>query len=679
MLRLPSFFQSGMILQQQVPFKVRGIAKPSVPVRIQLRREPFDNRPVSPLDQQYGLVFDEEVEADASGLFEMAVPAPEASFDPHELTVQTPSKSIRLTDVLFGEVWITGGQSNMQMPLSAVQSQSEIETMANLFYVRVLTQSLTGIGRKMPHYQYHPADDICEAQWLRGDQPEDMADISAIAFSFARSLHLSLQIPVAVVETALGGSCIHAWISRQSIDADEQLRQHVIDMGFYRSENDWDLSRDWENAQYQPAALYNNKIAPLRAMIAKGVLWYQGESDYQYPEYYKTALPALVSDWQSVFRPSGSRDLAFLIVQLAPYYYGHRHFYQLAEFNEMLTSVKHQLNNPSALIPVYDLPLDYENAPEEWRHPLHPTAKTVIGQRLAKTACGLLYQQKAPLSAPECSNIEIVGNKMLLTFSHVGEGLRQKDQDGRLRGFTICGPDRVFLEAEARILYGVRVMVWNDQIDDPQAVAYAFSDMNQESNLISRDNLPVVPFRSDRFQAHYQAPIEWLHCESLNIWCSPKLEQMHQTGWHPRWRIDRGAGDLVVEWANKTEGAGSLHFTYQTDEQNQVSLEPVLTYASQFPPLNLSHITHISVNLFNPNQQMKRVSIALAAGSDKQTLQDVQKPVVLVSALRWQTITFPITHIESKDQVHRLVLVIEDRKGKGDLYIDQFELICRDG
>jgi hypothetical protein len=71
-----------------------------------------------------------------------------------------------------------------------------------------------------------------------------MADISAIAFSFARSLHLSLQIPVAVVETALGGSCIHAWISRQSIDADEQLRQHVIDMGFYRSENDWDLSRD---------------------------------------------------------------------------------------------------------------------------------------------------------------------------------------------------------------------------------------------------------------------------------------------------------------------------------------------------------------------------------------------------------------------------------------------------
>ncbi|MDD3930988.1 MAG: hypothetical protein PHT04_02330, partial [Eubacteriales bacterium] len=96
MLRLPSFFQSGMILQQQVPFKVRGIAKPSVPVRIQLRREPFDNRPVSPLDQQYGLVFDVEVEADASGLFEMAVPAPEASFDPHELTVQTPSKSIRL-------------------------------------------------------------------------------------------------------------------------------------------------------------------------------------------------------------------------------------------------------------------------------------------------------------------------------------------------------------------------------------------------------------------------------------------------------------------------------------------------------------------------------------------------------------------------------------------------------
>ncbi|MDW7658644.1 MAG: sialate O-acetylesterase, partial [Bacillota bacterium] len=432
---------------------------------------------------------------------------------------------------------------------------------------------------------------------------------------------------------------------------------------------------DWETAHYQPAALYNSKIAPLLSVAVRGVLWYQGESDYQYPEYYKSALQALVKDWNRVFRPVNKKGLAFLFVQLAPYYYGHKSFTRLAEFNEMLVSVRHALTCPTALLPVYDLPLDFAGAPEDWRHPIHPTTKLPIGQRLEQMALGLLYQRKAPHSAPECTDIEIVGNKMLLSFDPIGEGLRLSGSGDRLRGFSICGSDRVFVEAQARILYGVRVMVWHDQIKDPQAVTYAFADMNHEANLISRDHLPVVPFRSDRFASRYCPPTEWTHCESLQVWCCPDQDDVAKTGWLPRWRVERGQGDLVVEPANKAEGDGSFFLRYGTDAHMEVGLEPLLQYASLFPPLDLSDYAAVSLSLFNTDQHMKAVRLAVAAGADKEALLVLPDRFVVIPALRWQHFTFSIKSLPGRSQTYRLVLVFEDKKKKGELYIDKINLV----
>jgi sialate O-acetylesterase len=679
MLWLPAYFQSGMVLQQQVPFIVRGRSRPSVSIKVMLERRPHDGRAVSPLDSQYGILFDRAVKSGADGRFQIEVPASEATFDPHELTVTAGEEKISLRDVLFGEVWIAAGQSNMQMPLRAVQTQAETNDLANLYYVRILSQSASGLGKNRPYYTSDPADDLCEAEWQRGDHPQAMSGVSAAGFSFVRKLHLDLKIPVALIETALGGSCIHSWISRASIDADDMLRRHLVETGFYRDETDWDKSEDWETTQYQPAALYNSKIAPLHFVAARGVLWYQGESDYQYPEYYKAALQTLVKDWHRVFRPVNRKGLAFLIVQLAPYYYGHKSFTRLAEFNEMLASVRHALTCPAALLPVYDLPPDYIEASEDWRHPIHPTTKLPIGQRLEQMALGLLYQRKAPQSAPECTNIEIVGNKMLLSFDQIGEGLRLSGSGDRLRGFAICGSDRVFVEAQARILYGVRVMVWHDQIRDPQAVTYAYADMNLEANLISRDHLPVVPFRSDRFASRHFPPAEWTHCESLQVWCCPDQADVNMTGWLPRWRIERGQGELAVEPANKTEGDGSFFLRYRTDAQMEVGLEPLLHYASLFPPLDLSDYAAISLSLFNTDQHMKAVRLAVAAGTDSETLRVLPERFVVLPTLRWQQFTFQIKTLPERNKTHRLVLVFEDKKKKGDLYIDKINLVRHSG
>ncbi|MEA4888083.1 MAG: sialate O-acetylesterase [Clostridiaceae bacterium] len=677
LLWLPSFYASGMILQQQVPFHLHGQAEPGCEVRIQLERVPFDGRSYSPLDSQYGLLLDEKTTCDEQGRFSLDLPAFDASFDPFTLTIKSGKTNIVFQDVLFGEVWVAAGQSNMHMPVAAVHGAEQIHALANLFYVRVLKQSETGLGKENPHYGFAPLDDLQDSRWLRGDQPEAMEQVSAIGFSFAREVHLELRIPVGLIETALGGTYIHSWISRPSIDSQELLRRHVQDIGFYREEKDWDLSASWETAQHQPAALYNNKVAPLRGLAARGILWYQGESDYQYPEYYQTALQTLVRDWNQIFQPADKRGLGFLYIQLAPYFYGHRRFEQLAEFNEMLAAVRHNLLGPAALVPIYDLPLTYVDAPADWRHPIHPSVKLPIGQRLKTIAMGLLYQRKGPLTAPECSDIEVVGNKMLLSFSNIGEGLRLTGDDTRLRGFALCGPDRIFHEAQARILYGVRVLVWHEQIADPCAVTYAYADMNQTANLISRDQLPVVPFRSDKAPSRYWPPMEWLHCEALQIWCCPKMDKPEETGWHPAWRLERGRGELSLEKANKSEGDGALLLRYSTKESHEVAVEPVLDYDSLFPPLDLSPYASLSIDIFNTDQQIKYLRLALASGSADAGLQILPERLTILPVLRWQKFNFKLQAASGGlEAVRRLVFIIEDKKDKGVLYLDQINLIC---
>ncbi|MCK9253958.1 MAG: hypothetical protein M0P55_14500, partial [Clostridiales bacterium] len=243
-------------------------------------------------------------------------------------------------------------------------------------------------------------------------------------------------------------------------------------------------------------------------------------------------------------------------------------------------------------------------------------------------------------------------------------------------GFTICGPDRLFREAQARILYGVRVMVWHDQIREPQAVTYAFRDMNQDANLISRDQLPVVPFRSDRFQSVYSPSLEWTHCESLQLWCTPDASDAMTTGYHPRWRVVRGQCDIDIEPVNKTEGDGAFLLHYQTDEQNEVALEPLLHYASLNPPLDLSAFDKITLQVFNAAQHMKHARLALSAGEPDAPLHHLPERQVILSALRWQTVGFKLSGLDLPlDKVRRLVFIFEDRKKRGELYVDQISLM----
>ncbi len=236
--------------------------------------------------------------------------------------------------------------------------------------------------------------------------------------------------------------------------------------------------------QYNPLGLFNGMIAPLRRYAIKGVIWYQGESNAENPSDYQNLFSALIADWR---RQRHQGDFPFLYVQLANYMEAKD---QPSESNWALlreAQLKALAIPNTAMAVAIDL--------GEWND-IHPLNKSEVGRRLSLAAQKTAYgDSQVVYSGPLYKSIKRKGNKIILSFTHIGGGLIAKD--GPLKGFAIAGKENRFVWAEAEIK-GNQVVVWNDKINKPAAVRYGWADNPAGANLYNREGLPASPFRTDR-------------------------------------------------------------------------------------------------------------------------------------------------------------------------------------
>ena len=130
----------------------------------------------------------------------------------------------------------------------------------------------------------------------------------------------------------------------------------------------------------------------------------------------------------------------------------------------------------------------------EWND-IHPLDKMTVAKRLALTACRVAYGEDIIASGPIYKDMVKEGNRIIIRFREPTGGLASIDGKP-LRHFAVAGPDRRFVWARAQI-EGDSVVVWNDDIDDPAAVRYAWADNPEGANLYNRSGLPASPFRTD--------------------------------------------------------------------------------------------------------------------------------------------------------------------------------------
>jgi len=229
--------------------------------------------------------------------------------------------------------------------------------------------------------------------------------------------------------------------------------------------------------------LYNGMIAPLLPYGIKGAIWYQGESNAGRGMQYRTLLPTMIKDWRARF---GVGEFPFFIVQLANFTPAVDQPIQegWADLREaqLLTSE----NLPRTGIAVT---LDIGDAND-----IHPKNKQEVGRRLGLSADAIAYGNKIEYSGPLYKSMKIEGDKIRLTFSHLGGGLATSD-GGPLKGFAIAGADGHFEFADAKI-EGDTIVVSSAKVPVPTAVRYAWAN-NPVCNLVNKAGLPASSFRTD--------------------------------------------------------------------------------------------------------------------------------------------------------------------------------------
>lgn len=231
-----------------------------------------------------------------------------------------------------------------------------------------------------------------------------------------------------------------------------------------------------------PTFLYNAMIVPIAGYTARGVIWYQGESNTGRPEAYRALFSAMIENWRSAWdRP----QMSFLYVQLANFMdrSDQPTDSNWARLREAQTQTLSVPKTGMATI------IDIGDAKD-----VHPKNKKDVGDRLWLSARKVSYGESLVYAGPTYQSYKVKGRKVILSMDQIGGGLKTSDNQ-KPKGFAIAGEDSVFYWADA-VIKGDKILLSSDQVDKPVAIRYAWAD-NPAVNLYNMAMLPAVPFRTD--------------------------------------------------------------------------------------------------------------------------------------------------------------------------------------
>ena len=467
-----------------------------------------------------------------SGRFSVGVPAPAGSYAEYTAVLEIEGVEFaRLRGIVFGALWISGGQSNMQMNLggceTGIQMQQNGETGSR--WLRFL--QVPGYVEYAGDTERFPLDaqrDIPGSLWVRGDESASFG-VSAVSFLFAQKLQQTLDMPVGVLCTALGGTSIYTWLSRDAIESDEGVLADLQRTGRYIDAESW--QETGHNVYADMTVNYNKKIEALRVFAPAGLIWYQGETDIFggfETGMYTRAFELLQTSWSRLFGYDETHRLPIVYTQIASHPYGED---RLQTMNVEFADMQNAHPQSRAMTPIYDVPLTYRVESNR----IHPTEKLPVAERMVYAAEGLVYGMRTSYTAATVQSAQVRDGSVVITLRDVGNGLVCTGE--KLRGFSVCGADGVFVQADAEITGRNTLVVSAPEVQHPAAAAYAFSEVNALSNLYASDEngaaLPVSPFVTDIsvLRQSWQDK-DWADCDTEKLW---RLAGEKQTGYFDAW------------------------------------------------------------------------------------------------------------------------------------------------
>ncbi|MBD2722103.1 sialate O-acetylesterase [Hymenobacter sp. BT189] len=438
-----------MVLQCDKPVPIWGTAAPGEAVTVQFAGQKFSTK------------------ADAAGKWQVVLKPLKASAAPAELVI-SGSNTIRLRNILVGEVWVCSGQSNMEYTMRKNSKVTRPDLPGPNPVDELNVAHNPAIRIFLVNRKTLPKPDTLHHDWAVA-QDSALRSFSAAAYFFAKELNKRLNVPVGMVATSVPGSRIEPWISEAAF---------AQDPAFAGKKVDGDPGKFWEPM-----------VKPLAPLAARGFLWYQGESNCFLAETttYTQKMRTLINSWRAAW---GDPKMPFYYVSLAPFKYSDTHDKvvltreTLPLFREAQAAV---LQVPhTGMIETTDL-ANTEGG-------IHPGFKWEIGRRLALLALANTYKTPGVVAeGPVFRSLKVKGAVATVSFASAAPLISKDGQ--ALTDFTIAGTDGVFVPAQARIL-GTQVLVSALGVPHPTAVRFGWDEVAQP-NLFSEAGLPARPFRTD--------------------------------------------------------------------------------------------------------------------------------------------------------------------------------------
>jgi sialate O-acetylesterase len=474
---LPAVFANHMVLQREHAIPIWGSAEPGEKITVLLG------------DDQARTV------ADAGGRWSVRMRPRPASHKPVELTIRG-SNTVRISDVLVGDVWLCSGQSNMHWPLKLAEGgETEISKAADPGL-----RLLNFVARPYTHGRHFDASELklCQPEkYLSGRwavcSSESTVDFSAVGYFFGRAMREHLQVPIGLIHNAVGGTPTEAWISRDSLAADPALRgilqanwlENPSIHPFCRSRaimNMPDLKQELFRAKrvyhhpYEPGFMHTAGIAPLAPFCIRGVIWYQGESNTHSARLHDVLFPTIVKEWRDLWHQG---DFPFLFVQLP----------NKNSADDWPAFRQSQLNASRLTQTGMAVTIDIGDPAD-----VHPRDKREVGRRLSLLARRIAHNSPIESSGPVFHSAARIGRELHLEFAHAGDRLQVKGKPG-LSGFEIRGLDGLYIPVQARIRER-SVIITLPGPDKPTGIRWAHAS-NPPSHLLNSEGLPASPFEVD--------------------------------------------------------------------------------------------------------------------------------------------------------------------------------------
>ena len=583
-LCVSNVFQSNMVLQRDKPVQIWGWASAGEQVVVRFGKKELATT------------------AAADRSWRITVPAMSANSAPQALTVRGAEKTLTLDNILIGDVWILGGQSNMEFPLDRIENGQLEIVSANYDNIRILTvPAANGPELKKGFARLHEWSGWFGRHYRKGDwdvcSPEIARELSAIGYVFARRIHMTAQVPIGIIDASRGGTTVETWTPDNVLRKMESKPVKTLLTEWDQKVSDWDAKADLAGRverfrqkvarlekegkaipaneteptdlrpgpamdQNRPGNCYASMIWPLAGLSVKGAIFHQGYNNCfngtQGAIMYRRVFPEMIAAWRAAFNDP---EMPFGILSLCT----EGAVQTLDNYSEMMANPgpfirEAQYQTFLELYKSGDKNIGFTSTYDLRRRWYHPQLKIPAGERIARWALATQYgfDGKIRWKPPMVVETKVQDDNIVIQLDEPASAV---DNGGPILGFAIAGEDRNFHPANATHLVTGKDDRGRPRLDKkalvlsspmvPQPVHFRYAWGRSPLGNLQAERTSDVPFATQRSD-------EWtLENVPLGVFDEEVAE-----------KLDRGQRRKQQEALRKLDLDRRLHAARSLMEQN---------------------------------------------------------------------------------------------------------------